>query len=95
MGVTQADQAKSVALEAVALVAVATAVGLAAALITANAIVRHVDPLAQYAPAPVTTVPWTLLVATAAAALLTSGFVGAGLVLVLRRSNIGEELRVS
>ena len=94
MGVTQAEQAWSVALESVALVTVATGVGLGAALITANSIVRHIDPLAQFAPAPATTVPWTLLVATGAAAILAAGLVGAGLVLVLRRSDVGEELRV-
>ncbi len=95
MGVTQTDQAWSVALESTVLVAAATVVGLAAALVTANAIVRHVDPLAQFAPAPATIVPWALLVATGAAAVLASGFVGAGLVLALRRSDVGEELRVS
>ncbi len=94
MGVTQAEQAWSVALESVVLVTVATGVGLGAALITANSIVRHIDPLAQFAPAPATTVPWTLLVVTGAAAIFAAGLVGAGLVLVLRRSDIGEELRV-
>ena len=94
MGVSQTDQAWSVALESMVLVTVATVVGLAAALITANTIVRHVDPLAQFPPAPATTVPWTLLAATGVAAVLVSGFVGAALVLSLRRSDVGEELRV-
>ena len=95
MGVTQIDQAWSVALESIVLVAAATVVGLAAALITAGAIVGHVDPLAQYAPAPVTTVPWTLLIASGVAAILASGLIGATLALALRRSDVGEELRVS
>jgi hypothetical protein len=95
MGVTQADQAWSVALESTVLVAAATVVGLGTALITANAIVGHVDPLAQYAPPPATAVPWTLLVKSGVAAIFASGLIGAALALALRRSDVGEELRVS
>ena len=95
MGVTQADQARSVALESMVLVAVATVAGLAAALVTADAIVSHVDPLPQYSPAAAMAVPWELLVATSLAAILASGVVAAGLALVVRRSDVGEELRVS
>jgi hypothetical protein len=95
IGVTQADQAWSVALESMVLVAVATVAGLAAALVTADAIVSHVDPLSQYSPAAAMAVPWELLVATSLGAILASGVVAAGLALVVRRSDVGEELRVS
>ena len=95
MGVTQAGQAWSVALESIVLVTVAAVVGVAAALVTADAIVGHVDPLPQYSPTPTTSVPWDLLVASGLGAIVVSGLVGAGLALVLRRSDVGEELRVS
>ena len=95
MGVTQADQAWSVALESMVLVAVATVAGLAAALVTADAIVSHVDPLSQYSPAAATVVPWELLVVSSLGAILASGVVAASLALVVRRSDVGEELRVS
>jgi hypothetical protein len=95
MGVTQADQAWSVALESMVLVAVATVSGLAAALVTADAIVSHVDPLSQYSPAAATVVPWELLVVSSLGAILASGVVAAGLALAARRSDVGEELRVS
>jgi hypothetical protein len=95
MGVSQPRQASSVALESSFLVALATVVGLAAALVTAGAIVGHVDPLALYSPAPVADVPWLLLVASGAGVIAVAALVGAMLTLVVRRSGIGEELRVS
>jgi hypothetical protein len=95
MGVTQAEQAWSVALESMVLVAVATVAGLAAALVTADAIVGRVDPLSQYSPAAATAVPWELLVASSVGVILVSGVVAASLVLAVRRSDVGEELRVS
>jgi predicted lysophospholipase L1 biosynthesis ABC-type transport system permease subunit len=95
MGLSQGRQALSVALEVGILVLVATVSGLAAALVTSGAIVGHVDPLAQYAPGPVADVPWMLLVAFAAVAALVAALVGAFLTLVVRRSDIGEALRVS
>jgi predicted lysophospholipase L1 biosynthesis ABC-type transport system permease subunit len=95
MGFSQARQALSVALEVGILVLVATVSGLAAALVTSGAIVGHVDPLAQYSPAPVANIPWTLLVAFAVLAMLVAALAGALLTLAVRRSDIGEALRVS
>ena len=95
MGVSQPRQALSVALESSFLVALATVIGLAAALVTAGAIVGHVDPLAAYSPPPVADVPWLLLVASGAGVIAVAAVVGAILTLVVRRSGVGEELRVS
>ena len=95
MGMTQHSQAASVALESSVLVAIATIVGLGAALITAGAIIRRVDPLSQYSPAPITEVPWTLLVGSAVGVIAAAGVVGAILTLALPRSGVGEQLRVS
>jgi hypothetical protein len=95
MGMTQHSQAVSVALESSVLVAIATVVGLLAALITAGAIIGRVDPLSQYSPAPVTEVPWLLLVGSAVGVIAAAGLVGAILTLALPRSGVGEQLRVS
>ena len=95
MGVTQADQAWSVALESIVLVSVAAVVGVGAALVTAGAIVGHVDPLSQYPPAATAVLPWWSLVASSGGVILVSGLIGVGVSLVARRSDVGEELRVS
>jgi len=95
MGMRQLRQASSVALESIVLVGIAAAVGLAAAVVTAGAIVGHVDPLSQYSPAPATTVPWLLLIGSAVAVIAAAGLVGAILTLVVPRSGVGEQLRVS
>ncbi len=95
MGFAQPRQACSVALESSVLVAVATVVGLAAAVITAGAIVGHVDPLSQYSPPPVTEVPWLRVVLSCFGVIVAAGLVGALLTLLVRRSDVGEELRVS
>ena len=95
MGVSQLSQAASVALESSFLVGVATVIGLVAALVTAGAIIGHVDPLAQYAPAPVTRVPWTALIVSGIGITVVAGFLGAILTLLVRRSGVGEDLRVS
>jgi hypothetical protein len=95
MGVSPLKQAASVALESSFLVAVATVIGFAAALVTAGAIVGHVDPLAQYSPAPVVDVPWRLLIALGIVVIVVAGVVGAALTLLVRRSGVGEDLRVS
>ena len=86
MGVSQARQAWSVALESCVLVAVAAAVGLAAAVVTAGAIIGHVDPLSQYSPAPVTEVPWWQLLASGLGVVVVAGLVGSMLTLVVKRT---------
>ncbi len=95
MGFAQSRQAWSVALESSVLVGVATIVGLAAAVITAGAIVGHVDPLSQYSPPPVTEVPWLRVVLSGLGVIVAAGLVGALLTLLVRRSDVGEELRVN
>jgi hypothetical protein len=95
MGLSQPAQAGSVALESMLLVAFATASGLVAALATVGVIVRQVDPLSQYAPAPVAHIPWLLLVASAVGVTVVAGLAGALLTLAARRSNVGEQLRVN
>jgi hypothetical protein len=69
--------------------------GLVAALVTAGAIIGHVDPLSQYSPAPVTNVPWSTLLASGAGVVVIAGLLAAILTLLVRRSGVGEELRVS
>jgi hypothetical protein len=95
MGLSQGRQALSVALEVSILVLVSTVSGLAAALVTSGSIVGHVDPLAQYSPVPVADIPWALLIVSVVLATAVAAVVGALLTLVVRRSDIGEALRVS
>jgi hypothetical protein len=95
MGVSQATQAASVALESSFLVGVATVLGLVAARITAGAIVVHVDPLSQYSPKPGTVVPWLTMLASGAGVIVIAGVLAAILTLFARRSGVGEELRVN
>ncbi|HEX7627096.1 MAG TPA: hypothetical protein VF379_08550 [Gaiellaceae bacterium] len=94
MGISQRTQALSVALEAGLLVTIATVTGLLAALATAGGIVGHVDPLAEYSPAPVAAVPWALVLVSGLGAIVVAGAVGVILTLIVRRSDVGEALRV-
>jgi putative ABC transport system permease protein len=95
MGLSQPRQAFSVALESTLLVALGTGVGVAAALMTAGAIVGRVDPLAVYSPPPALQVPWTALIASAAGVTFAAGTLGGALTMLLRRVAVGEDLRVS
>ena len=51
--------------------------------------------LAQYSPAPAVDVPWRLLIASGVVMIVVAGAVGAVLTLLVRRSGVGEDLRVS
>ena len=87
--------AVAVALEAAAIVLLATIAGGVIAAVTARPIVAHVDALPLYAPAPVYVAPWTTLVAAAAAAVAVSACLGALATAIAGRSNVAEALRVA
>ena len=95
MGLSQLSQALSVALESGLLVALATVIGAVAAVITAGAIVVRVDPLAIYSPRPTIQVPWAELAASTFGVTVVAGVIGGLLTLLMRRSEIGEDLRVN
>ena len=95
MGLSQPHQALSVALESGLLVGLASAIGTVAALITAGAIVGRVDPLAIYSPAPTIHVPWSWLIGSALAVTLAAAVLGGLLTLLMRRTEVGEDLRVN
>jgi hypothetical protein len=95
MGLSQPRQALSVALESSLLVGLASAIGTAAALITAGAIVGRVDPLTIYSPPPTIQVPWPAVIASALAVTVVAGLLGGLLTLLMRRSEVGEDLRVN
>ena len=76
MGLSQARQALSVAIESSLLVALASVIGVAAALITAGAIVGRLDPLANYSPTPALQVPWVRLVVSGLLVTFAGGFLG-------------------
>jgi putative ABC transport system permease protein len=95
MGLAAGADAAALALEAAALVAVGAMVGMAVAVAVAHPLVPRVDPLPQYAPAPFLVVPWTILVAVAAAATASAAAVGAVAAAIASRADVGGALRVA
>jgi putative ABC transport system permease protein len=95
MGMTQGRQAASVAVEAALLVAFSGAIGAASALLCAKPLVTRVDPLAQYAPAAVVSVPWALLLASLAVVVAVAAAAGALASVGAARADVGEALRVA
>lgn len=94
MGMGQAAQGASLALEASALVLFATLLGAGSALLAAAPLVKRVDPLSELAPAPSLTVPWLLIAGSLAGLVVLAAIVGALTSLAAGRSNVSEALRV-
>jgi putative ABC transport system permease protein len=95
MGLPLRGDVAALALEAGAVVLFAGVVGAAVATASAIPIAHHVDSLPQYAPAPVTVVPWPTLGIGLVAALGASLLLGAGAALLASRSDVAEALRVA
>ena len=95
MGMSARRQALSTALEAAALVAFAAVAGGACALLAARPLVTRVDPLPQYAPSAIVTVPWLLILASFAGIVVLAAVAGAGASAAAARGDAGEALRVA
>lgn len=95
MGMSVRRQAISSALEAAALVGLAAIAGGASALLAARPLVTRVDPLPQYAPSAVVTVPWLLILASFAGIVVLAAVAGAGASAAAARGDAGEALRVA
>jgi len=95
MGLGRLGDAAALALEAGAVVAVATGVGGLVAVLTAAPVIGHVDPLPLYAPRPVAVIPWLTLAASTAAATAAGMLVGAAAAVLAARSDVAEALRVA
>jgi len=94
MGLTRRADTGAVAFEAAIVMLFSALLGGGVAALIAQAIVRHVDSLPQYAPGPVAVVPWTVLVAGLAIAVVAASLVGAAAAGIARRSDIAEALRI-
>ncbi|HEV7640062.1 MAG TPA: hypothetical protein VGO39_04225, partial [Gaiellaceae bacterium] len=94
MGIHALQQAAAAAVEAAALIAFASILGIAAALATASELISRVDPLPDYPPGVVAEVPWALLAASGVAVVLVAGALGA-LAAATAGGDVEEALRVA
>ncbi|MCW2964552.1 MAG: rane protein of unknown function [Actinomycetia bacterium] len=94
MGIHSCQQAAAAAVEASALIAFASILGIASALATASQLISRVDPLPDYPPGVVAEVPWTLLAASCVAVVLVAGALGA-LAALTAGGDVEEALRVA
>jgi hypothetical protein len=95
MGIAGGPQAVAVALEAALLIAFASAVGIASALLTAAQLVSRVDPLPAYAPAVTVQVPWALVAVSFVLVTVFAAAVGALAAVAARRGDVEEALRLA
>jgi len=94
MGIDKAQQAMAAAIEGAALIAFASILGIAAALVTASELIGHVDPLPAYSPPVAVQVPWTLLGVSFVAVVFVAGVLGAVAELTAG-GDVEEALRVA
>jgi hypothetical protein len=94
MGIRTAQQAAAAALEGAALIALASILGIAAAVATVSGLISRVDPLPDYPPGVVAQVPWLLLAASVVAVVLVAGVLGA-LAALTAGGDVEEALRVA
>jgi putative ABC transport system permease protein len=94
MGIRRREQAAATALEAAALIAFASTLGIASALLTASQLISRVDPLPEFPPGVAAQVPWTLLAASYVLVVLVAAAVGA-VAAVTAGGDVEEALRVA
>jgi len=94
MGLGTPTDAAAVAAEAVAIVALSVLVGIMLAAVAAGLVLPHIDPLPQYAPGTTVVVPWTTFGLVLLASLAVVSACATLFVVMARRSNVAEELRV-
>jgi putative ABC transport system permease protein len=94
MGLGVFADAAALSAEAGVIVLFGGVIGAAAAIATAEPVARHVDSLPQYAPGPAFTVPWSLLAAGLAAALVVTAILAAATTILARRADVAGALRV-
>jgi len=95
MGLGAAGDTGALAIEGAVAVAVGVAAGIGAALLTAAPLIRKIDPLPAYPPSIVTVIPWTVLLASACAAVAVGALLGVLAAVIAARSDVAEVLRVA
>jgi hypothetical protein len=94
MGIRAPQQAAATAIEAAALIAFASVLGIATALLTASELIKRVDPLPAYPPGVAAQVPWTLVVVSCVLVVVLAAAVGA-VAAVTAGGDVEEALRVA
>jgi ABC-type antimicrobial peptide transport system permease subunit len=94
MGLRRRTEIISLALELGAITLVSAAVGGVVAVVAAAPVVGHIDPLPDYAPRPVPTIPFAAILGSAAGLLVVALAAGAFTSWTSRRTNVAEALRV-
>jgi putative ABC transport system permease protein len=95
MGFGRSAETLSLCLELAAILAFAAVVGGGVALAAAVPIVHRIDPLPDYPPSPLFTVPLTEIVIAAAVLFVLAGAAGALTSWLARRADVAEALRVA
>jgi putative ABC transport system permease protein len=95
MGFGRAAETLSLCIELIAIVAFAAVVGGGVALAAAVPIVHRIDPLPDYPPSPLYTVPLTEIAVAGAVLLLLAAAAGALTSWLARRTDVAEALRVA
>lgn len=95
MGFSAAADAGALALEAAVIVALACVVGTAVAVAAAHPLVGRVDPLPQYAPAPLPVVPWWTFAVAAGVAVAVAAALAVAAAQLAARSDVSKALRVA
>jgi hypothetical protein len=94
MGLAPRSELLALWVELAALLLVAAALAAAVAVASARPVVRHTDPIPQYRPAPLVSVPWRWIAATAGGVVAFALAGAAGASALARRADVGEELRL-
>jgi hypothetical protein len=94
MGISGSQQAAATAIEAAALIAFASVLGIATALLTASELIKRVDPLPAYPPGVVAQVPWALVAVSCVLVVVLAAAVGA-VAAVTAGGDVEEALRVA
>jgi hypothetical protein len=76
------------------LIAIASTLGIASALLTASQLISRVDPLPAFPPGVAAQVPWTLLAVSYVLVVLVAAAVGA-VAAVTAGGDVEEALRVA
>jgi putative ABC transport system permease protein len=95
MGFGTGGQILSITLELAAILLFAALVGGGIALAAAGPVVRHIDPLPQYAPSPIFALPTGALVVAGLCLVALAAVAGALAGWLAGRADVSEELRVA
>jgi putative ABC transport system permease protein len=95
MGFRKSGEIASITLELAAMLVFAALVGGGIALAAAGPVVRHIDPLPQYAPGPIFVLPTAALFVAGVCLVALAAVAGAVTSWLAGRADVSEELRVA